>query len=86
MPLGYIGHGMSSVTINGMPLPGYDGSDPAQLARAILADRYGDGEYAARLAPAFATHVIAGLPQGNWRLLREDVDMAVDFIEASQEG
>ena len=42
---------------------GYEGSGPAQLALAILADALGDDERAVRLHQDFKRRVIAKLPQ-----------------------
>lgn len=47
---------------------GYEGSGPAQLALALLADALGDENRALALYPAFKEEVVAALPASAWRL------------------
>jgi hypothetical protein len=62
---------------------GYNGSGPAQLALAILADHLGDDERAVRLHQKYKARVVAALPRhGGWELSRAMVQDAVDMIEA----
>lgn len=47
---------------------GYDGSGPAQLALALLADWSGDDSFAMRHYQNFKFKIIAGVPRREWEL------------------
>lgn len=81
----------SMVTVDGKPLPprhdlarlsktgfewGFEGSAPAQLALALLADHLGDGAAAMRLHLAFMRKVVAELDNA-WRLTSADIEAAL---------
>ena len=83
------------VTINGVPLNprlnlrnhsptglewGYGGSGSAQLALAILADHFGDGQQALNLYQRFKWAVIAELPRKRWILASRGIDEALQHI------
>lgn len=62
---------------------GYNGSGPAQLALAVLADCLQDDGRASRLYQPFKEDVIAHLDQGaEWTMTREAVREAVAKLEA----
>lgn len=81
--------GTTAVTVNGRPLDprpslrsqsatafdwGYDGRGaPAQLALAILADNFGDDEWARRHYEDFTRWVIRGLPRKRWSLTSAEI-------------
>ena len=53
---------------------GYDGSGPAQLALAILADATGDRDLAQRLHQKFKRMVVSRWPQGGmWNIEADEV-------------
>ena len=54
----------------------YQGSAPAQLALALLADHLGDGPKALALCEAFMREVVADL-ENDWTLTGEDIDRAL---------
>jgi hypothetical protein len=61
---------------------GYQGSGPAQLALAILADLLDDDDRAVRLHQKYKRRVIANLPQDQaWMLTANQVRMAVAEID-----
>lgn len=60
---------------------GYDGSGPAQLALAMLADATGDDQRALRLAQGFKQRMIGPLPRMQWILTRETVLLVAAAIE-----
>ena len=86
-----------SVTIDGRFLPkrldlvnhsptgfecGYNGSGPAQLALAILADYFADNHQALMFYQGFKRAVIAKLPRDrDWKLTKADVDAALTELE-----
>jgi hypothetical protein len=55
----------------------YEGSAPAQLALAILADHLGDDQRALSQYEAFMRDVVANL-ENDWEMTSEDVDVALD--------
>ena len=57
----------------------YQGSAPAQLALALLADHLGDGKSALQLCAAFMREVVANL-DNDWALTSEDIDEALAGI------
>jgi len=59
---------------------GYDGSGPAQLALAILADHCGNDELALNLYQRFKWEVIAVLPRYQWTLTGRQIDVALESI------
>ena len=63
---------------------GYGGSDPAQLALAILADHFGDAEQALSRYQDFKWKVVAGLPKGGWSLTRDQIVEALASLEQPQ--
>jgi len=56
---------------------GYEGSGPAQLALAILADLLVDDREAVRLHQKFKQDVIAKLPKPGWQLTGAKVEKAI---------
>jgi hypothetical protein len=61
---------------------GYAGSGPAQLALAIVADHLSDDEQALDVYQAFKFAVVAGLPKYGWKLNSEQVERALQAIQA----
>jgi hypothetical protein len=61
---------------------GYEGSGPAQLALAILADALGDDDKAVRCHQQFKRAVICVLPRERWSLTGDAVIAAIAGIEA----
>jgi hypothetical protein len=59
---------------------GYNGSGPAQLALAILADHLNDDQQALNLYQRFKWAVIAGLPHRRWLLTSREIDEALKRI------
>ena len=51
----------------------YEGSEPSQLAYAILVDHLGDTAAAERLAPGFMRRVVANFAN-EWELRSADID------------
>lgn len=61
---------------------GYEGSGPAQLALALLADALGDDDRAVRLHQPFKRKVIALLPRNErWLLAVEQILALADQID-----
>ncbi|MCK6449265.1 MAG: DUF6166 domain-containing protein [Alphaproteobacteria bacterium] len=54
----------------------YEGTGPAQLALALLADHLGDDQKALRLHEAFMRAVVAEL-DNSWRMTSADIDEAL---------
>ena len=86
-----------SVTVDGQPLNarfdlvehsptgfewGYEGSGPAQLALAVLADHLGEDDKACELHHNFKRGVIAKLRRNGWTLTSEDVEKALDSLHS----
>jgi hypothetical protein len=84
------------VTSNGTPLEprldlwnhsptgfecGYEGSGPAQLALALLADTLRDDRRALRLHQEFKRAVVAALPRDSWTLTEGQIRQAVAALE-----
>jgi hypothetical protein len=82
------------VTVDGKPLPPrhdlrnlspagfewtYEGTGPAQLALALLADHFGDDQKALRHSDAFMKAVVADL-DNSWRLTSVDIDEALQRL------
>jgi hypothetical protein len=65
---------------------GYDGSGPAQLALAILADHFGNAGQALALYQDFKRDVIAGLPHEQWTLTGADIDRALESMQPENAG
>ena len=59
----------------------YQGSGPAQLALAMLADATGDDDLTVRLHQKFKAEVISGMPRGGWEL---NTDFIREWLEANQ--
>lgn len=85
-----------SVTVNGEPLPertdikllsrdgfewSYEGTAPAQLALAILADHLGDPNKAIALHEPFMRHIVANF-DNEWELTSADIDEALLALSA----
>lgn len=62
---------------------GYNGSGPAQLAIAILADAIGD-EQAKEFYQDFKNRIVARLPRDKWQLTAAEVIADVDDIKQEQ--
>ena len=61
---------------------GYDGSGPAQLALALLADALADDDRAVRLHQEFKFKVVACWPEGErWWITAEQIAAVVKVIE-----
>lgn len=88
------------VTVNGRPLNprfdlwnhsptgfewGYNGSGPAQLALALLADYLANDEEALDCYQRFKFAVIAGL-RGNWTLTGREIDQALRAIRKQEDA
>lgn len=56
---------------------GHDGSGPAQLALALLADHFSDDARALQLAPAFKWALVAKLPRSGWTLTSDEIARAL---------
>ena len=84
----------AEVTVDGRPLdPRYDlkrlsptgfewtyeGTGPAQLALALLADHFGDDARALALYEAFMRAVVADL-DNSWELTSDEIDAALEAI------
>ena len=80
-----------SVTVDGKPLPerteikaisedgfewSYEGTAPAQLALAILADHTGDPQVALQLYEPFMKHIVANF-DNEWEMTSTDVEAAI---------
>lgn len=71
-------HGHKSFSENGFEW-GYEGSEPRQLAFAILAEHLGDENAAAALADGFMRAIVANF--GNeWEMSSADIDEALAAI------
>jgi Family of unknown function (DUF6166) len=85
-----------TVTVDGAPLPertdikalssdgfewSYEGSAPAQLALALLADHFGDAGRALQLYQPFMQHVVANF-DNEWEMTSADIAEAVAALEA----
>ena len=64
---------------------GYGGSGPAQLALAILANHFGDDEWALNLYQRFKWAVIAQLPWKEWTLTSVEIDHILQTIRHKAE-
>ncbi len=86
-----------TVTVDGEPLPertdikpissdgfewSYEGTAPAQLALALLADHLGDSQRALMLTDAFMRQVVANF-NNEWEMGSEDIAAAIAAIERS---
>jgi hypothetical protein len=60
----------------------YEGTAPAQLALAILADHYGDAAKALALHEGFMNRVVANF-DNEWEMTSADVDAAVRALDTS---
>ena len=82
------------VTVNGEPLPertdiraisedgfewSYEGTAPAQLALAILADHTGSAATALQYRDLFMKHIVANF-NNEWELTSDDVDAALKAL------
>ena len=56
---------------------GYNGSGPAQLALALLADHCQDDEQALNLYQRFKWTVVAGLPYRGWTMTGDDITVVL---------
>jgi hypothetical protein len=65
---------------------GYEGSGPAQLGLALLADYFGDDRKALELHQMFKQRVVANLPHNRWILADVDLDHMVTALELEEEG
>ena len=63
---------------------GYNGSGPAQLALAILADHCGNDEQAFNFHHRFKWAVIAELPGRHWILTSEDIDRVLRTLRDAE--
>ncbi len=63
---------------------GYNGSGPAQLSLALLADALGDDEAALEHYQDFKFKVICRLDEDRWELSEEDIRQAVARLERAQ--
>jgi hypothetical protein len=63
---------------------GYDGSGPAQLALAILADYLQDDRATLTFYQDFKRSVIANLPPGDWQLSGRQIDEALAPLKADR--
>jgi hypothetical protein len=61
---------------------GNDGSGPAQLALAILADYFGDDEQALDCYQGFKRAVVSTLPYRGWTLTAEQIEHALRLCAA----
>jgi hypothetical protein len=61
----------------------YEGTAPAQLALAILADHTGRPEEALRLYEPFMRHIVANF-DNEWEMTSDDVEAAVRALEPSK--
>jgi len=57
----------------------YEGTGPAQLALALLADHFGDDARALALYEAFMRAVVADL-DNSWELTSDEIDAALEAI------
>ena len=88
---------VADVTVNGIPLNprldlwnhsptgfewGYDGSGPAQLALALLADHLDDDDEAVQLHQEFKREVVAKFDRRGWTLTGEQMRQAVNALRA----
>ena len=61
---------------------GYDGSGPAQLALALLADHLGNDDAAVSLHQDFKSQVVASLPYHGWTLTSEEIHNILAGLKA----
>ena len=61
---------------------GYQGSGPAQLALALLADHLGDDVQAVALHQDFKSALVAKLPRRGWTLTSRQIQEALDALNA----
>jgi len=62
----------------------YEGSGPAQLALAILADCVGDTKFAIRWHQDFKADVIEGLSYRGWNLTEEQIQLSVTSYQSRE--
>ena len=74
------GYGVKRFTSRGFEWT-YEGSEPTQLALAILIDHLGDGDKAANNAEPFMRKVVANL-DNDWELTSDDIDQALADVAA----
>src|SRR3989304_1690171 len=63
---------------------GYGGSGPAQLALAILADHFGNDDYAQKLYQDFKFRTIGRLNADEWTLTTQDIDSVIHELHQSE--
>jgi hypothetical protein len=63
---------------------GYNGSGPAQLALAILADHCGNNEQALNFYHRFKWAVVARFPHRSWRLTSGQIDLLLQKLRESE--
>ncbi|MGH7866172.1 MAG: DUF6166 domain-containing protein [Candidatus Dormibacteraceae bacterium] len=64
---------------------GYNGSGPAQLAIALLADCLGDDEAALRWYQDYKGEIVVCLPHRGWALTEEEIQRAVASLRANRQ-
>ncbi len=62
---------------------GYDGSGPAQLALALLADHLGDGDEAIAWHQYFKRAVVETLPPRHWALTSQQIVRALSVLKST---
>ena len=62
---------------------GYEGSGPAQLALAVLADHFQDDDKACEFHQDFKRRLIAKLPRGGWSLTSQHIQAVLDSLQSS---
>lgn len=65
---------------------GYDGSGPAQLSLAILADHLPHPHLALSLYQDFKREIVSGLPHERWSLTTSDIERTLARIQNTREG
>src|SRR5256885_1004724 len=90
-------HGIACVYVDGIPLNPrldlrkhsvtgfeweYEGSGPAQLALALLADHLSDDKLALEHYHMFKRAIVARLPFKGWTLTTEEIDKVLQAIPA----
>ena len=75
-------HDLNKFTNNGFEWT-YEGSEPSQLALALLADHLGDGAQAIKLCDSFMRKVVANL-ENDWVMTDKDIDEAVEDISTTK--
>jgi uncharacterized protein DUF6166 len=63
---------------------GYEGSGPAQLALAILADHLAEDDRACELYQEFKRRIVARLPRGGWSLTSQQIEAALKAVQEGQ--